>query len=76
MSEPPLVDGTYDAFVVDATVHGDGRTTLELTIIAGEHKGALVDITATGLRGDELSLLGMPATVTVDGGRPSVRIDW
>jgi hypothetical protein len=76
MSEPLLGDGTYDAFVVDATVHGDGRTTLELTIIAGAHKGAVLDITATGLRGDEIELMGMPATVTVEDGRPRVRIDW
>jgi hypothetical protein len=75
VSGPPLSDGVYDAFVVDARVHGDGRTTLELTIIAGEHKGEVLELTATGLEGDEIELMGMPATVTIDGGTPRVRID-
>lgn len=73
-----LDDGTYDAFVVDARVEGAGTERLvhlELTIIAGERKGEVVDITARGLRGDELDLLGMPATITVAGGEPRVRID-
>ena len=73
-----LTDGTYDAFVVDATVtvDGDARTTMfELTIVAGERKGEVVTITSTGLRGSEFDLIGMPATLTVTDGAPTVRID-
>jgi hypothetical protein len=72
-------DGTYDAFVVDAAsgVADDGTAVmhLELTILGGPHKGEVVAITATGLPGNELDLLGMPATLTVDAGQPSVRLD-
>ncbi len=73
-----LTDGTYDAFVVDATVTVDGdtrTTTLELTIVAGERKGEVVTITSNGLRGSEFDLIGMPATLTVTDGAPTVRID-
>jgi hypothetical protein len=76
MSAPPVLpDGTYDAFVIDAEVQGGGRTALELTIVAGELKGEVVEITAVGLAGDDIALLGMPATITVTDGSPHVRID-
>ncbi len=72
-------DGTYDAIVVDAAagVADDGTAVmhLELTILAGPRKGEIVAIAATGLPGTEIDLLGMPATVTVSAGQPSVRLD-
>jgi hypothetical protein len=70
-----LPDGRYDAFVVDATELHPGRMALELTIVAGEHKGEVVEIAAVGLAGSEIDLLGMPATLTVVGGEPRVEID-
>ena len=73
-----IADGTYDAFVVDAedTSEGDEpRHLLELTILSGDHKGELVSVTAFGLRRSDIDLLGLPATLTVTGGEPSVRID-
>lgn len=73
-----IADGTYDAFVVDVedTSTGDDRShVLELTILNGDHKGELVSVTAKGLRRSDIDLLGMPATLTVAGGEPSVRID-
>ena len=74
-----IPDGTYDAFVVDAEpgVADDGteHMHLELTILAGEHKGTMVTVTAVGLEGTEIDLMGMPATLTVADGRPRVRID-
>lgn len=69
-----LEDGTYDAFVVDATTAGDGLI-LDLTILAGPSKGEVVSVRATGLPGDEIELLGMPATLTVANGEPTVTID-
>jgi hypothetical protein len=69
-----LLDGTYDVFVVDAAVDGE-TATLELTVLAGEHKGEMVAITAVGLGIDELDLLGMPGTLTVENGVPRVAID-
>jgi hypothetical protein len=70
-----LDDGTYDAFVVEADDADDGGTSLELTITAGEHKGHVVALASATTLGDPIDLLGMPATLTVSLGVPSVRID-
>jgi len=74
-----IPDGTYDAFVVDAASGlGDDGTEhmhLDLTILSGEQKGNMVSVTAAGLPGTEIDLMGMPATLTVVDGVPVVRID-
>ena len=69
-----LPDGTYDVLVVDATTEDDALA-LEITIISGEHKGHVVALRAVGLDVDELELLGMPGTLTVDGGVPRFVVD-
>jgi hypothetical protein len=69
--EPVLPDGRYDALVVDAARVGESLR-VELAIIAGDHKGEVVSVTALGIERDELDLLGVPATVTVAGGHPTV----
>jgi hypothetical protein len=70
-----LADGTYDALAVDAREGDDGSVTVELTIVAGLAKGEVVSLRATGLAGDPLDLLGVPATITVADGVPSVRFE-
>jgi len=74
-----IPDGTYDAFVVDAEAgladDGTGHMHLDLTILSGDQKGNVVSLTAAGLAGTEVDLMGMPATLTVTHGVPSVRID-
>lgn len=70
-----LADGTYEALVFDADGHPDGGVAVELTILAGEHKGEVISIVATAWTGDALDLLGIPATVTVADGQPSVRFE-
>ena len=77
MSDPPagLADGSYDALVVDATAADDGSIGVELTIVAGEAKGEVVALRAEGLARDPLDLLGVPATITVVDGAPSVRFE-
>ena len=74
-----IPDGTYDAFVVDAESgladDGTEHMHLDLTILSGEQKGNLVSVTAAGLPGTEIDLMGMPATLTVVDGMPTVRID-
>ena len=70
-----LDDGTYDAFVVDARDAPSGGTVVELTITAGEHKGMVMTLTSDVALGDPIDLLGLPATLTVALGVPSVRID-
>ena len=71
-------DGVYDVFVLDATAGSDdsGPTVqLVLTLLDGAHKGEVVEVTARGLEGDELDLLGTPAVLHVEHGRPRVRFD-
>jgi len=70
-----LPDGTYDAMVVDTATRDDGSVAVDLTIIAGEAKGEVVTLRAENLAGDPLDLLGVPATITVAEGRPSVRFE-
>ena len=64
-----LPDGTYDVVVVDAAADGDALA-IEITILGGAHKGEVVGIRATHLELDELDLLGMPGTLTVEDGAP------
>ena len=73
--DPTLPDGTYDAMVVDAAGAEDGTVAVELTIVAGPAKGEVVALRATGLPGDPLDLLGVPATITVRDGAPAVRLE-
>jgi hypothetical protein len=70
-----LADGSYDALVVDAVTHDDGSVSVDLTIVAGASKGEVVTLRATGLEGDPLDLLGVPATIMVTDGTPSVRFE-
>ena len=67
-----LDDGSYDALVVDATPEADGSCLVELAIVAGPHKGEVVSFRAAGLGPQALDLLGVPATLTVAAGAPSV----
>jgi hypothetical protein len=71
-----LPDGTYDVFVVDAEADGPGDVLLlEVTILAGEHKGEMVSMRAEGLRIDELTALGSPGTLEVTMGEPSLVLE-
>jgi len=71
-----LPDGTYDVFVVDVEALGpDDSLRLELTILAGQHKGEMVSMSAQGLGVEELDALGMPGILVVAGGEPSLTLD-
>ncbi len=79
MSEAPP-DGDYDAFVLDVVDEpgDDGSSSvqrLDLTIVAGELKGQVVSVTSPSPLGDFADLVGMPATLSVRDGEPSVTID-
>ena len=72
----PLPDGTYDGIVVDVSpVAGGPGARLELAILGGEHKGEVVHVIGKGLDPDDLEVLGLPATVRVVAGTPSVRLE-
>ena len=73
MSDAPP-DGDYDAFVIDV-VDEPGGQRLDLTIVAGELKGQVVSVSSETPVGDFAELVGMPATLTVRDGAPSVAID-
>lgn len=70
-----LDDGSYDALVVDAEPRDDGGVSIDLTVVSGPAKGEVVTIVARGLEGDPIDLLGLPATLTVAGGAPSLRLE-
>ncbi len=71
-----LDDGTYDAIVIDVDEPDDERQiTVEVTILAGEHKGAVISLQTTALTGDPLDLLAVPATITVVDGEPRVHFE-
>lgn len=70
-----LDDGSYDAMVVDADETADGAVSVELTIVAGPAKGEVVTLRGSGLGRDPLDLLGVPATITVADGVPSLRLE-
>jgi hypothetical protein len=82
-AQPPdarLPDGTYDAFVVWIDERDDGMLSIDLTVIAGAHKGDVVcviaspDATRVSLHAasaaDALDLVGLPCTLHVEGGLP------
>ena len=75
-----LADGTYDVIVVDADAVASGpdeppAVSLDLTILAGEAKGEIVSVRAVGMAGDPVMLLGLPGTLTVSDGVPSVQLE-
>ena len=67
-----LADGAYDVFVVHAAARDDGALDVELTILSGDRKGEVVALQARNLGVDELEALGMPGTLLIAEGRPSL----
>ena len=70
-----LVDGTYDVIVVDAGATPDGAMSLELAVLAGPSKGEVISLRGPAGEADPIDLLGLPATVTVVDGRPTVQLE-
>lgn len=71
-----LDDGTYDALVVHAAAGDDGWCRVELTLLDGAHKGEVVAVRTAGIDDEAaLDLLGIPATLVVRGGVPSVAFE-
>ena len=85
-----LPDGTYNAFVLDcvessttsdneaagpASLTDRPSSTLTLAIVTGEHKGETLDVVAVGLDGGFAELVGVPATLVVHEGTPSVTVE-
>ena len=71
-----LADGTYDAIVVDAADgEGTAGVRLELTIVAGPHKGDVVAVRAEHLTMTAVETLRLPARLVVTDQRPEVVLE-
>jgi hypothetical protein len=71
----PLADGRYDAFILWAE-RGDDALRLDCAITSGDHRGEVVNIASPLLSvHDELSLVGLPCTLIVDGHEVRVALD-
>lgn len=62
-----LDDGTYDVLVIDARESDDELWQLELAVVSGAHKGAVVHLSGPRRDREATSVLGLPATLRVDG---------
>lgn len=71
----PLPDGSYEALVLDVGEAEGGGARYDLTLLRGEHKGAVVTVTSPGGDPDDLSPLGIGATLVVRDGQPSVVLE-
>jgi hypothetical protein len=74
MVDIPLADGVYDAFVVWAETRDDDAIALDLTITTGARKGDVVSVRATSAPRDAIDLVGLPCTLRVSSGQPTV--EW
>jgi hypothetical protein len=84
-SDARLPDGAYDAFVVWVDARDDGMLAVDLTVIAGAHKGDVVCVTASpgatraalhvAAAADVLDLVGVPCTLHVERGAPRIARD-
>lgn len=71
-----LADGTYDIFVVDAEGGAEpGTMRIDVTVLDGPHKGEVVSVQTSGLHVDEVDALGIPGTLTVRDGQPSLVLE-
>jgi hypothetical protein len=71
----PLPDGTYEALVLDVGEAEGGGVRYELTLLRGEEKGRVVAVSSPEGDPDDLSPMGIGATLVVREGRPSVVLD-
>ena len=67
-----IADGTYDCIVVDAELRDDGTSRVEIAITRGALKGETLSLRASQSRRDPIELLGLPATLIVRDGTPSI----
>ena len=70
-----LPDGEYSIFIIDVEEVGEETVKLEITITSGDHKGDVLTVRASHLRGDALQLIGLPGELVVRDGVPRVAIE-
>jgi hypothetical protein len=69
-------DGTYEVIVVDAMEDpAESVIHIEVAITTGPRKGDVLRLNGHNLARNAVDLLGLPATVTVTSGVPSLQLD-
>lgn len=71
----PITDGRYEVFILHAAIVDQNTMSIEMTMVSGDDKGAVVALRGPHLARDPVSLLGLPATLVVDAGVPRVVLD-
>lgn len=74
MDDAQLLDGRYDAFIVWAEARDDGAVAFDLTITTGVHKGDVLTVLGPS-RADPITLVGLPCTLIVEDGTPTLEMD-
>lgn len=65
-----IADGTHDVIVVSVDEGEQGRTTIEIAFTSGVLKGATTALVSSMPIDRALDLLGLPAALVVEQGRP------
>lgn len=70
-----LTDGRYDVVILAAEPGEEPAVTVEVVVVSGAHKGEIASLQTSGIPGDPLRLLGLPATLVVSGGKPWLDVE-
>jgi hypothetical protein len=70
-----MPDGRYDVFIIDAEIVDESTMRIELMMVTGDDKGNVFALRGPLLAPDPIDLIGLPATMTVTDGVPSVSVD-
>lgn len=71
----PMPDGHYDVFIIDAAMLDETTMRVELALVTGDDKGDVIAIRGPRLAPDPVALLGLPGTLVVVDGVPTLRVD-
>jgi hypothetical protein len=74
MDDAQLPDGRYDAFVVWAEARDNDHVAFDLTITTGNNRGDVITVIGPA-RGDPINLVGLPCTLVVETGAPTIEFD-
>ncbi len=65
-----IIDGVYEVIVISADEASEGVTTIDVAFTSGALKGASTTLRSSMPIDRALSMLGLPATLHVEEGRP------
>ena len=70
-----LPDGQYEVVVVEAIEGDDDTLRVELVFVSGPSKGNVIALRTASEGLDAVASLGLPGTLTVEGGAPRLRLE-